>query len=160
MHTVRPTAVTEDLTVRCRPQETLGPFTSAAPGPCLYQRLQGTPKPSQRNTGKPKVAYNKPTPSARMISSSSAGQCRQAQAPTAVGTPPIKRTKDWKFTSGSNDSEDKEVHWSISVNLVANSRLGIVNYPRNIRRESGATRSLRTLWVPEEDTRILLLAST
>jgi hypothetical protein len=43
------------------------------------------------------------------------------------------------------------------VNLVANSRLGIVKYnPRNIRRESGATRSLRTLWVPEEDTRILL----
>jgi hypothetical protein len=46
------------------------------------------------------------------------------------------------------------------VNLVANSRLGIVNYnPRKIRRESGATRSLRTLWVPEEDTRILLASS-
>ena len=46
---------------------------------------------------------------------------------------------------------------SNSVNLVANSRLGIVNYnPRKIRREYGATRSLRTLWVPEEDTRILL----
>ncbi len=42
------------------------------------------------------------------------------------------------------------------MNLVANSRLGIVKYPRNIRRESGATRPLRTLWVPEEDTRILL----
>ena len=49
---------------------------------------------------------------------------------------------------------------NISVNLVANSRLGIVNYnPRKIRRESGATRSLRTLWVPEEDTRILLASS-
>ena len=46
------------------------------------------------------------------------------------------------------------------MNLVANSRLGIVNYnPRKIRRESGATRSLRTLWVPEEDTRILLASS-
>ncbi len=49
------------------------------------------------------------------------------------------------------------------MNLVANSRLGIVKYnPRNlllnIHRESGATRSLRTLWVPEEDTRILLVA--
>ena len=46
------------------------------------------------------------------------------------------------------------------MNLVANSRLGIVKYnPRKIRRESGATRSLRTLWVPEEDTRILLASS-
>jgi hypothetical protein len=46
------------------------------------------------------------------------------------------------------------------VNLVANSRLRIVKYnPRNIRRESGATRSLRTLWVPEEDTGILLASS-
>ena len=42
----------------------------------------------------------------------------------------------------------------------AHARLGIVKYnPRKIRRESGATRSLRTLWVPEEDTRILLRAS-
>ena len=39
----------------------------------------------------------------------------------------------------------------------AHARLRIVKYnPRNIRRESGATRSLRTLWVPEEPTRILL----
>ncbi len=44
------------------------------------------------------------------------------------------------------------------MNLVANSRLGIVKYnPQNIRRESGATRSLRTLWVPEEYTRVLLV---
>jgi hypothetical protein len=81
--------------------------------------------------------------------------------------PPPRRNAD-QLTKHHGDTADQRTKQSGNLygykeylgKPGAHARLRIVKYnPRNIRRESGATRSLRTLWVPEEDTRILLQVS-
>ena len=117
--------------------------------PLHWQRLQETQKRHRATHGNPRkdVINSHPTQATKLSKT-----YRQAPATVLVGICPIRKNNVWKHLW---------LYRSISVNLVANSRLGIVKYnPRNIRSESGATRSLRTLWVPEEPTRILLQFAT
>jgi hypothetical protein len=129
----------------------------------LLPKAPGSQQPATRNTQEPKVVQLT-TPFTRMISSSSATSLSIPTTTTAQRRSKEPHTTAHRRSKNLTPRRTADQRTKQSGNLYgykeylgkpgAHARLRIVKYnPRNIRRESGATRSLRTLWVPEEDTR-------